>query len=158
MEHNDNPSWGVGGVVLRDGEILLVRHTYGSAKGQLLFPGGFVQNGEMPEAAVVREILEETGVTASVKSLIGIRFQVKNWYAMYLLDYVSGESKSDENENNLAAFYPLGEAAGRDDITNLTRLMINSILNGVAEIPLNDYYSGENRNEYMLYGLTGRKT
>ena len=77
MGHTDNPSWGVGGVVLRDGEILLVRHTYGFAKGQLLFPGGFVQNGEMPEAAVVREILEETGVTASVKNLIGFGFKLK---------------------------------------------------------------------------------
>ena len=78
MEQNNNWSWGVGGIVLRGNEILLVRHTYGAAKGQLLIPGGHVQNGEMPETAVIREVFEETGVTAAVKDFIGIRFQINN--------------------------------------------------------------------------------
>jgi ADP-ribose pyrophosphatase YjhB (NUDIX family) len=39
--------------MIRNNEILLVRHTYGAAKGQLLIPGGHVQNEEMPETAVI---------------------------------------------------------------------------------------------------------
>ena len=156
MEQNDNWSWGVGGVVLRDNKVLLVRHTYGPAKGQLLIPGGHVQNGEMPETAVIREILEETGITTKIKSFIGIRFQKKTWYAIFLLDYISGEPISDGNENNFAGFIPLDEAVRRDEMTGLSRLIIESVINSVAEIPLNEYFSGETRNEYMLYGL-GRK-
>lgn len=153
MEQNNNWSWGVGGVVLRGNEILLVRHTYGAAKGQLLIPGGYVQNGEMPEAAVIREVFEETGVTAVVKDFIGIRFQIKNWYAMFLLDYVSGKPKSDGDENDFVGFMPLSEAAQHKDMTKLSRLLVKSVINGVNAIPLHDYYSGENRSEYMLYGL-----
>ena len=155
MEQNNNMNFGVGGVVMRGDEILLVRHTYGAAKGMLLIPGGYVQIGEMPEAAVIREIYEETGIVAAVKYFIGIRFQIKNWYAMFLLDYVSGEPKSDGDENNFVGFIPLSEAARRDDVTGLSRVIIKSIINDVADIPLNDYFSGEKRNEYMLYGLRG---
>ncbi len=152
-EQNNNWSWGVGGVVLRDDAILLVRHTYGGAKGKLLIPGGYVQNGELPEAAIAREIFEETGVTANVKQFIGIRFQPKNWYAMFLLSYISGEPVSDGKENDFVGFIPLAEAAEREDVTGLTRLIAQSVIDGVSEIPLNEYYTGTNRNEYMLYGL-----
>ena len=157
MEQNTNFNFGVGGVVMRKDEILLVRHTYGAAKGKILIPGGYLQIGEMPEAAVVREIHEETKITAVVKSFIGICFQVKNWYAMFLLDYVSGEPISDGVENDFSGFIPLTEAVKRDDVTGLSRLVIESIINKTTDIPLNDYFSGENRNEYMLYGLR-RKT
>lgn len=157
MEQNNNLSWGVGGVVLRGNEILLVKHTYGAAKGQLLIPGGHVQHGEMPEAAVVREVLEETGITAEVKNFIGIRFQKKNWYAMFLLDYVSGEPQSDGDENDFVGFMALDEAAHHKDMTKLSRLLVESVIDGVIPVPLHDYYSGENRSEYMLYGIERRK-
>jgi len=154
-KHTRNTGWsfGVGGVVLRENAILLVRHTYGAAKGKLLIPGGFVQRGEMPEAAAVREICEETGVTAAVKGFLGVRFQTENWYAIFLLDYVSGEPTSDGAENDFAGFIPLGEAVKRDDVTGLSRFIVESVMNGADVIPLNGYYSGEKRNEYMLYGL-----
>ena len=60
----ENTDWGksVAGVVLRDGKVLLARHTYGAGKGRLIIPGGYLQNGESPEGALQREFLEETGV------------------------------------------------------------------------------------------------
>jgi len=63
------------GVVSIDGRILLVRHTYGVAKGRILLPGGHVKPGEMAEEAVSREILEETGVLARPLGLIGTRIK-----------------------------------------------------------------------------------
>lgn len=153
MEENTNWNFGVGGVVLRGNKILLVRHTYGAAKGKLLIPGGYVHNGEMPEAAVIREIREETNVITTIRSLISIRFQTKNWYAIFLLDYVSGEPKSDSMENDFVDFIPLGEAMRHDDVTGLSRVIIEAVIKGVADMPLNDYFSGESRSEYTLYGL-----
>lgn len=42
----------VGAIVLKDNKILLVRHTYGSAAGKLLNPGGMLQPCELPADAV----------------------------------------------------------------------------------------------------------
>ena len=51
-------------IVPIEGKILFVRHTYGVAKGRILIPGGYLQEGELPSQAAKRELFEETGVTA----------------------------------------------------------------------------------------------
>lgn len=50
--------WGVGALVERDGEVLLVKQD-----GRWLLPGGEVEAGETHAEALVRELDEETGVT-----------------------------------------------------------------------------------------------
>lgn len=50
--------------VIRQGEkILATQRGYGDFKGGWEFPGGKVEAGETPEAAIVREIREELAVT-----------------------------------------------------------------------------------------------
>jgi len=66
----NNKYYTVCGIIEIEGKVLLVRHTYGNAKDRILLPGGFVQENELPTAAVYREILEETGVTAKAKSFL----------------------------------------------------------------------------------------
>ena len=56
---NDNYCFSVGCIVRRKQQVLLVRHTYGRAKGKLLIPGGFCHDNELPEEAAVREVFEE---------------------------------------------------------------------------------------------------
>lgn len=54
-------------VILRDDQILLSQLApHISAAGQWTLPGGGLDHGEEPRAAVVREICEETGLDASV--------------------------------------------------------------------------------------------
>lgn len=57
----------VGGVARRGGEVLLVHeHTLGGeGPDQWVFPGGRVEPGELLDAAVRREVEEETGLTVS---------------------------------------------------------------------------------------------
>tara|TARA_B100001179_G_scaffold228455_1_gene212523 strand:+ start:1074 stop:1520 length:447 start_codon:yes stop_codon:yes gene_type:complete len=61
-----NPAVAVDAVALREGEsgteVLLIRRGGEPWKGRLAFPGGFVDYGEDPERAVLRELEEETGV------------------------------------------------------------------------------------------------
>lgn len=52
----------VTGVAVRDGKILLVRDRHGFWAG----PGGWIEPGEDPEDAVIREVREELGVDATV--------------------------------------------------------------------------------------------
>jgi 8-oxo-dGTP pyrophosphatase MutT (NUDIX family) len=48
-------------VLFNDGDVLLVRHTYGDRRSWD-FPGGFVRRREAPVAAARRELGEELGV------------------------------------------------------------------------------------------------
>ena len=61
-----NPAVAVDAVALREGEsgteVLLIRRGGEPWKGRLAFPGGFVDYGENPERAVLRELEEESGV------------------------------------------------------------------------------------------------
>ena len=59
---NTNRTQSVSAVCIRDGKVLLGRHTYGAGNGKLVIPGGYMENRESPQAAVRREYLEETGV------------------------------------------------------------------------------------------------
>ena len=53
--NNTNWSQSVAGVCIKDGKVLLARHTYGSGNGRLIIPGGYVKYGEVPEEALIRE-------------------------------------------------------------------------------------------------------
>ena len=56
------PVVGVGGVVVRDGRALLIRRGKEPLYGRWVVPGGTVELGETLEAALVREMREETGL------------------------------------------------------------------------------------------------
>lgn len=58
-----------------DGRILLARWTEGRRVAWTM-PGGGLEPGEAPEAAVRRELREETGYTVKVGELLGIHSRV----------------------------------------------------------------------------------
>lgn len=55
-----------------DGFVLLIERGWPPYKGMLALPGGHQDPGETPEAAAVRELVEETGVVAAESDLIGV--------------------------------------------------------------------------------------
>lgn len=61
---------GVKCVIERDGKLLMIRNSYGNI-GEWTFPGGGIEKGESPEAAVIREVREETGIEISGPRKIG---------------------------------------------------------------------------------------
>ncbi|MGE0040429.1 MAG: NUDIX hydrolase [Vicinamibacterales bacterium] len=59
------PHVGVGCIVIRDGRVLLIRRHGAHGEGAWSTPGGHLEFGETPAECARRELLEETGVTAS---------------------------------------------------------------------------------------------
>lgn len=58
-------------VVLHEGRVLVGQRPQGGAlAGFWEFPGGKAQPGETPEAAAVRECLEETGMAVTITGLL----------------------------------------------------------------------------------------
>ena len=154
MDNKDNPHLAVGAVVLRGGDVLMVRHTYGGAKGKYLIPGGMVERGELPDAAVLREVREETGVEAEIEGVLWTRCRPDNWYMVFQLRFVAGEPRSDGKENDSARWMTLEEAISREDVTPFTARMLAEVARGVALTP---YRALEDaRGEYLMMGGDGQ--
>ena len=148
----NNKYYTVCGITEIDGKILLVRHTYGSAKDRILLSGGFVQEGELPDRAVEREILEETGVTAKARSVFAVQFKPEQWCVVFVTDYIAGEPRSDGHENSEVLLLTAEEALARTDLTNLSRELITAYMKHGAALGKSTYVPASSDSEsYSLY-------
>jgi 8-oxo-dGTP diphosphatase len=69
-----------------DGRVLLAQRPEGkSMAGLWEFPGGKVEPGELPEAALIRELKEELGVTIRPKCLAPFTFASHSYETFHLL-------------------------------------------------------------------------
>ena len=152
---NENTNWGqsVTGVVIKDNKVLLARHTYGGGKGMLIIPGGYVNVGETPEDALIREYREETNVVVKPVDIIGIRFNMHDWYIAFRTEYVSGEAKSDQDENSEVLWLDVEEALSREDVPELTKKMIQSALSEGNGLKYKEYVGSTKHAPYSLYCL-----
>ena len=57
------------GLLIRERQVLIARETVGRVLARK-FPGGGVEDGETPEAALVRDFREETGLEVQVLRLL----------------------------------------------------------------------------------------
>ena len=136
-------------------KVLLVRHTYGTAEGRILVPGGYVEDGELPSKAIEREVFEETGVSAKTKAVFSVQFKPEQWCVVFTLEYVSGEPKSDGYENNEVLLISAEEAAERDDITNMSREILRAYIADKANVLGKSSYvpKSTTAERYEIYGV-----
>lgn len=148
----NNKYYTVCGITDIGGKILLVRHTYGTAKDRILLPGGFVCEGELPDKAAEREILEETGVTAKARSVFAAQFKPEQWCVVFEMEYIGGEPRSDGHENSEVLLLTAEEALARTDLTNLSRELISSYTEHNAALGKSSYVPASSDSEsYSLY-------
>ena len=106
-EYPDRPYVGVGVIVFRDQEVLLVKRNKEPNKDQWSIPGGRQIIGETAEEAAQRELLEETGVKVDQLLLVDVvdaiipDIEGKIKYHYTLVDYMgqwqSGESRPGDD-------------------------------------------------------------
>jgi len=97
------PVVGVGGVLVRQGRVLLIRRGKEPLYGRWVVPGGTVELGEPLDEALVRELREETGLEVEPLELITVfdRIQRDGGRVLYhyvIVDYlcrwISGEARA----------------------------------------------------------------
>ena len=100
-EYPDRPFVAVGGVVLIDGRVVLIKRRHEPLAGQWTLPGGAIELGETLREGLRRELREEIGIETSVGPLIELfdriirdtagRVRYHYVLADYLCHHVSGE-------------------------------------------------------------------
>ena len=83
------PVVAVGGVVVRDGALLLVERATDPHAGRWSIPGGHVEPGETLADAVERELREETGLAVRCGGLLGYAERMGPGYHFVILDFTA---------------------------------------------------------------------
>ena len=90
----DQPVLGVGAVVIKEKQILLIKRANEPSKGKWTIPGGLVELAESPELAVIRETKEEIGLEVNDPEVIDVVSNVnfdedhKVKYHYIIVDYL----------------------------------------------------------------------
>ncbi|RLI61443.1 MAG: DNA mismatch repair protein MutT [Promethearchaeia archaeon] len=66
------PHVGVGGVIIWEKQILLIKRKYNPFAGKWAIPGGHLKLGEKTQAGALRECQEETGLKLQIAKFAGI--------------------------------------------------------------------------------------
>ena len=103
----------VAGVIVKKDKILLVKRNREPFKGSWMFPAGFVDFGEHPKEALVREIKEETGLRVMKSEFIDI-FQAQDDYRnpghfvfFYKVKVTGSKITTDKEENQDIAWFSI---------------------------------------------------
>jgi ADP-ribose pyrophosphatase YjhB (NUDIX family) len=119
--YNNGYNIGVGGAVVQDGRLLLVRRASRRGRGNWQVPGGFIEPDETIEHAVVREVAEEAGVQTQVEGILGVRNRYdpdvgNSLYVVLLLTHVGGDPAPDGKEVDRAGYFSLEEICRLDQV------------------------------------------
>lgn len=97
-------------------QLLIVKQRLSDKRGWSL-PGGRLERGESMEGAIIREMMEETGLEVSVECLLYLSDVMpmdKIIHVTFLLKYISGQirppdNSRDENPIGEVRFVDIGE-------------------------------------------------
>jgi ADP-ribose pyrophosphatase YjhB (NUDIX family) len=106
--HFEDPKVAVGVVVQLDGGILLGKRNHQPKLGSWSFPSGFVDAGEVPEEAAIREVAEETGIQVTLDRMLGVYSQPgeRVIFIAYAGHAVGGALEAGEECTEVCVFPP----------------------------------------------------
>jgi len=104
-----DPKVAVAALIEQDGSILLARRANDPKRGLWTLPAGFVDAGEDPAVAVVRECLEETGLQVRVAGLLDViggqeHPRGAHILIVYRVEALSGEMRAGDDVDQVRFF------------------------------------------------------
>ena len=154
--YNTGYNVGVGGAVVRDGRLLLVRRASRRGHGNWQVPGGFIEQNETMEHAVVREVEEEAGVTAQVQGVLGVRNRYdedggNSLYIVMLLSPLTGEPNPDMKEVDRAEYFSLEEIQALEQVPAINLEVAKRALSSDHRILCPQTVNQVGRGTYTLF-------
>jgi 8-oxo-dGTP diphosphatase len=107
----DHPVVGVGGVVVHENRVLLIKRGKEPMRGRWVVPGGTVELGETIEEALVREMKEETDLRVTPVEMLTVFDRIQRdmgeiayHYVIvdYLCRYKGGEARAGSDAEAVA--------------------------------------------------------
>ena len=140
----------VSAIIEHQGRFLIVEET---ASGRRVFsqPGGHIETGESPEAAVVREALEETGCHVKCQELVGVYLWVdptsRRQYLriIFVADYLSCDNTLALDDGIIAKHWMTLEEVESKQFMLRSPAVLRC---------LRDYISGTRQPDSMLLKMT----
>ena len=126
---------GVAACLIEKNKILLVKEGKGPQNGLWGLPKGSVDEGELPQLAVKRELREECGLDAEVLGLVGLReCLIKQTPAIFMAYLVNSKTSVIEIDNDEIIDYGWFEVK---DFQNLS--WISEAMKELAEKAVTNY-------------------
>ena len=128
-----DPKVAVAALIEKDDQILLVRRVNDPQRGLWTLPAGFVDAGEDPVQAIVRECLEETGLHVQVLGLLDVlagqeHARGAHILIVYRVSVLSGTARPGDDADAVAFLptRPAPRAGLFDDRTNSGKIHLHS--------------------------------
>ncbi|XP_031831760.1 uncharacterized protein LOC116426650 isoform X2 [Nomia melanderi] len=136
VPHYAHTNLGVGAFVYNEKtkEVLVIKEKYAQRSPFWKLPGGYVNPGEDIEAAVKREVLEETGIQTTFKCLIGFRHTHEHAFGcsdIYIILYLSPNNfniKKCDREISECQWMKLTEYIGHSEVHGNNKLVARKML------------------------------
>ena len=144
---------GVAACLVEKDKILLVREGKGPQKGLWGLPKGSVDEGELPQLAVRRELIEECGIDIEILGLVGLReYLIKEIPAIFMAYLVHSKNSVIKIDNDEITDYGW---FGVKDFQTLS--WISEAMREIAEKAVTNYdgeminYTEKRGRSYFLY-------
>ncbi len=146
----DEKRWRVAaaGAVVHEDRVLMVRHTYGEKEGRWALPGGYATHDERLDQTAEREVREETGVSARVVDVIGLRTRTTERggavFVLFRMHPLSGRPAPDGVEVDETGWFSAAEVAALadDEILPVARNATLAALGGSDGLPEDESFPG----------------
>ena len=144
---------GVAAVIVKDSSVLLVKEATGRYSGHWGLPKGYVDDGELPRDAALRELREECAVEGKVTGIYAIRENLTEVgpavFIAYSVELAQNQIPTASSEIAETKFINVNEF---DDLNWVSTAMKSIATNALVQTPFSTLdYSEQRGYPYLLH-------